>query len=236
MVLGTFDSRWGDLTIKDLRTPDLSDPLDVLPIQLHKHHGRKEWTTNGVTRRTIELVPNRPARTDARWQAWQLNLNIIRAAINSTAEVPLTAITIRESVLAEWHIARQQPPDLDLDDEGSPEGHALERLHLIRERDPKLRASKIYDTRRKLGHIRCEVCNFDFEQFYGRRGRDYIECHHKVALSLSGSTRTTLNDLALLCSNCHRMIHCTRPWITIEELRNLVSEHSNVMNGLSPVR
>ncbi|MDP6032209.1 MAG: HNH endonuclease [Alphaproteobacteria bacterium] len=34
--------------------------------------------------------------------------------------------------------------------------------------------------------------------------------------------RTKLSDLVLLCSNCHRMVHRKRPWLTVRELRELI--------------
>jgi predicted HNH restriction endonuclease len=31
-----------------------------------------------------------------------------------------------------------------------------------------------------------------------------------------------LDDLAIVCSNCHRMIHRTRPMMSVEEFRELL--------------
>jgi 5-methylcytosine-specific restriction protein A len=36
---------------------------------------------------------------------------------------------------------------------------------------------------------------------------------------LRPGTKTRLIDLALVCANCHRMLHRSRPWPTIAELR-----------------
>jgi predicted HNH restriction endonuclease len=91
------------------------------------------------------------------------------------------------------------------------------------ERDPKLRRNKIADAKRLGLPIACEVCSLDFGQVYGPHGLDYIECHHRVPLHVTGQTQTRLADLILLCSNCHRMIHRTRQWLTVEELRNLLA-------------
>ncbi|MBD4677824.1 HNH endonuclease, partial [Xanthomonas citri pv. citri] len=56
----------------------------------------------------------------------------------------------------------------------------------------------------------------------GEHGAGYIEVHHRVPLHVSGTVMTSLEDLALLCSNCHRMIHRRRPWLTVEQLNELV--------------
>jgi hypothetical protein len=115
------------------------------------------------------------------------------------------------------------PQRVDLDEgETFDEGRTLERRYLIRERDPHARRKKIAHVRQALGHVRCEACGFDFETAYGDRGRDYIECHHRNPLSVAGPSATALGDLALLCSNCHRVVHRVKPWLTVEELAALV--------------
>ena len=69
----------------------------------------------------------------------------------------------------------------------------------------------------------CECCGFDFEAAYGPRGSGFIECHHTVPLSRSEPGRTTKHgDLALVCANCHRMIHVRSPWLLISELKQLL--------------
>jgi HNH endonuclease len=56
------------------------------------------------------------------------------------------------------------------------------------------------------GKIKCECCEFDFVEAYGDLGDRFIECHHKIHLK-AGERITDLKDLALVCSNCHRMLH-----------------------------
>jgi 5-methylcytosine-specific restriction protein A len=65
-----------------------------------------------------------------------------------------------------------------------------------------------------------EACGFDFEKEYGERGKDIVDAHHTKPLSeLPKGRKTSASDLALLCANCHRVIHAARPWLTVEELR-----------------
>ncbi|WP_433917182.1 HNH endonuclease [Streptomyces sp. NBC_01744] len=54
-----------------------------------------------------------------------------------------------------------------------------------------------------------------------------MECHHVVPLHEAGEGQTKLSDLALICSNCHRIIHRRAPWPTPGELRNLIQETTN---------
>jgi predicted restriction endonuclease len=67
----------------------------------------------------------------------------------------------------------------------------------------------------------CQACGFDFEATYGKLGAGYIECHHIDPLSgRDGHNEpTNIHDLAVLCSNCHRMIHSKRPCLTIDEIK-----------------
>lgn len=71
--------------------------------------------------------------------------------------------------------------------------------------------------------LRCEVCKFSFFETYGEIGVGFIEAHHLKALSQSASDiKTTKNDIALVCSNCHRMLHRDNMSMTIDELRKKI--------------
>jgi 5-methylcytosine-specific restriction protein A len=101
----------------------------------------------------------------------------------------------------------------------APEGRLLTRLHRYRERDRDLVRLRKDKALREFGFLRCEVCEFDFAATYGERGYGFIECHHTRPLhTLQEGDKTRLQDLALLCANCHRMVHATRPWLSLEEL------------------
>lgn len=34
---------------------------------------------------------------------------------------------------------------------------------------------------------------------------------------------TKIEDIAIVCSNCHRMLHRKRPWLSINELKQLLT-------------
>ncbi len=89
------------------------------------------------------------------------------------------------------------------------EGAALRRLTIHRRREWKLREAKIAEAL-KRGRLRCDVpgCRFDFEKTYGSLGRGYAQVHHLRQLSdRDEDTPTSLADLAVVCANCHAMIH-----------------------------
>ena len=92
--------------------------------------------------------------------------------------------------------------------EGLPEGGKRLVLHWKIERSPELARRKKENVQRELGCLACECCGFDFASFYGPAGEGFIEVHHRRPLhTLTEVTVTTLEDLAVVCSNCHRMLH-----------------------------
>ncbi|MDG2535249.1 HNH endonuclease [Sphingomonas sp. HITSZ_GF] len=85
------------------------------------------------------------------------------------------------------------------------------------ERDPRLRAQAI-----RLHGAKCTACGFDFEAAYGEWGAGFCEVHHLSPLGKAENARLTnpLYDLAVVCANCHRMIHRRRGvTLSIAELR-----------------
>lgn len=107
--------------------------------------------------------------------------------------------------------------------EAAKEGGIVVREHAIRERDPRISKTKKARFKKKHGHLFCEACEFDFEETYGSFGEDYIECHHIRPLSsLKKEKKTTMDDLVLLCSNCHRMVHRKKEPLPISKLKKML--------------
>ena len=109
------------------------------------------------------------------------------------------------------------------DEDGVAEGKILYRLHRRRERNPSKSKEKKRKAFAENGRLVCEVCSFDFVSVYGQHGEGFIESHHKVPISEPNRGKTKLSDLALVCANCHRMLHRGKPWPTVEELKNLMA-------------
>jgi hypothetical protein len=95
--------------------------------------------------------------------------------------------------------------------------HAFEgkvRLQFIkhRKREACLRREKLREVLSKNnGRLVCEVpkCNFDFMKRYGQLGAGYAQVHHKKPLGAAPQKGqlTSLKELAVVCANCHAMIH-----------------------------
>lgn len=156
-------------------------------------------------------------------RATQIHAEVLKDFLARPAEMAEAAQRIRQGLTA--GAFQDLPPETEGEDDFSAlEGRLLLGRHRSRERNKGLRKKKI-DTVLRQGHqLACEACGFDFERVYGDRGRGYIECHHVVPLHEAGEGRTKLSDLALICANCHRMIHRRAPWPTPEELRASIEQ------------
>ena len=104
-----------------------------------------------------------------------------------------------------------------------PEGKEQYKLHKKKERNRtlvKLAKERYLQINKKLS---CQVCNFSFVEQYGQLGEGFIEAHHTYPISLlKEETKTKLEDLVFVCSNCHRMLHLKRPWLELDELKKLL--------------
>lgn len=105
------------------------------------------------------------------------------------------------------------PPSDDPDEELSAfEGAESNAFVKHRKRERKLRIAKLSQVLRENdGHLACEVpgCGFDFVRTYGALGFAFAHVHHLKPLRdapSSGAPRK-LSDLAIVCANCHAMIH-----------------------------
>jgi len=110
-----------------------------------------------------------------------------------------------------------------LEDEEFPEGKSLTRLHRYKERHTEAAKKKKSKVLSEKGVLVCEICGFDFEKVYGQLGNGFAECHHLIPVSsLEQGHLTRFEDLAIVCSNCHSMLHRSRPMLSIVELRELI--------------
>ncbi|WP_198173028.1 HNH endonuclease [Hymenobacter ginkgonis] len=189
-------------------------PTRLNPEDLNKH-------PDYLARVRQELVPNRPPRypfssygplirvtqgqyltrcTAHLYQVLQDALGVERTALDGPS-LPATTTTTR------------RPTEYQ-------EGQRKLREAYFFTRNPRLAAEA-----KRLHHYTCEVCGFNFEQHYGALGQDFAECHHKNPLAerpeelwAQGLT-TSLDEVAVVCANCHRMLHRQRPALSVEALR-----------------
>ncbi|MBI3973409.1 MAG: HNH endonuclease [Chloroflexi bacterium] len=98
------------------------------------------------------------------------------------------------------------------------------RLHLQHDRNKTVVALAKMRAKQRDPALPCEVCDFSFVRTYGERGEQYIEGHHRRPIAtLKEGAQTRAEDIALVCSNCHRMLHRDERLLSVEELREIVA-------------
>ena len=139
------------------------------------------------------------------YTAAELPSDLILAEHLNTAIAAYRALTFRGGL----------DPSIEAEEEGeahSPGASLVERrrykMHRRIERNP--RAAK---EAKKHHGLRCQACTLQFDERYGDLGRGFIEAHHLRPISSleegSPTSYDVAEDFAVLCSNCHRMIHKT---------------------------
>lgn len=212
--------RCGLLDDTDPRTIELSEVLNSLPIHTERPDEERFRNPNGVALKLANfaaLDPDYPGAGMSR--GGRRDAEVWDRFRNKPGELAAVARALRDGAAGPDSF----PAVSEEDEDEVAEGRLLYRRHRARERNRTLVAKKKAAALAK-GTLSCEVCGFDFENTYGPLGNGFIECHHKQPLSLSGSTSTRLGDLALLCSNCHRMAHRGKPWPSVLELARIVRQ------------
>ncbi|WP_083977601.1 HNH endonuclease [Kitasatospora azatica] len=206
---------------KDPRVIELSRHLRSLPVhpaEIRREDFRNE---NSVGHKTYDFATAyHPDRATKKGGAGVLK--VLQEFLARPAEMAQAARRLRDGIEAGSLLDLPSVSEEDLEEFSAIEGRLLLRRHFARERNRTLRTKKIDQVRRRQEALACESCGFDFEKQYGERGRGYIECHHVVPLHEAGEERVRLDDLALICANCHRMIHRRAPWLTPSQLKDVI--------------
>lgn len=211
---------WRALPAENPQVIELSALLQRM--SLHPQGARRPdfRNPNGVGRKTADIATHHPGYTGRPTHGNALDEQVMARFIAEPDVMHALALSVRNSLTG------GEPPDfpreVGYDGESEMEGRYLLRWHAYRERNPALRRRKIDSVMARGDSLTCEVCEFDFARTYGDRGRGYIECHHVEPLHVGGERPRSIRELALLCSNCHRMIHTKPPWPTPAELRELI--------------
>jgi 5-methylcytosine-specific restriction enzyme A len=214
---------WKQLAEDDPQVAELSGLLQKMDIHPPEVRGDKFRNTNGVVRKTADIATARPDYQGIKTNGGRRTEEVVTEFITRPDTMHALAASLRSSLAAEE--LPDLPRETGYENESEMEGRYLLRLHTYQERSSSLRRKKIA-ARAQTGSLACEVCQFDFAKVYGDRGTGYIECHHVVPLHVGGAKERSLDDLALLCSNCHRMIHTKPPWPTPAELRELIERQA----------
>lgn len=177
----------------------------------HVDSGRRGWWIGDQPK----PLPERDARVLEEWGA-RTNSELW-AAVRHFVDLEVGALPA--SVLGDLQA------ESDEDDERvsvGREGNTKVVVSRRRERSPRLRAAAL-----QIHGYACQVCGFCFEEVYGKWGRDFAEVHHMQELSTApaeGLEVDPARDLAVVCSNCHRMIHRkAERALPLDELRDIIA-------------
>lgn len=218
-----FDDERGSIDTNNPKVIELSSVLNSLPLFTDRPDADRFRNPNGVSLKLSNFLAIDPAyhgkgmnsysRLDEEmFNKFVGNKQQLRAIANEIRSVSKNATLIKELYKVE--------DDEITKDDGVVEGQIMYKLHKIIERDYSIIFKKKKHILARDGYLDCEACTFNFERFYGPFGKGYIECHHRMPLfKIKAETKTTLEDLALVCSNCHRMLHKSIDTLTVEDLK-----------------
>jgi 5-methylcytosine-specific restriction protein A len=197
--------------ITDLRNAHGAAARDILVSHASLYRSQIYPIPPRFSLRSIDLATTSPSTRSAFYESGN-----ICATYYSQGEVPVDDVLISDYSLLlslyERLIQRQnlESAAVQLGEMGSQQDRFIEdlanlRMHERIDRNPKLSAK----VKSILGYT-CQACGFDFSRVYGPLGVGFIEAHHLVPLSQLKDQVISLDpskDFAVLCSNCHSMIH-----------------------------
>ena len=160
--------------------------------------------------REIDLAPDSPSNDTAFYEAGNICATYYSLeSVPSDSElisdlrgmVQLYRQLVHAEVSADTALDNEDdsPPDLEYEDA------SRFRMHKRIERNAAL-TRKV----KKLRGLSCEICGVNFKKRYGSIGEGYIEAHHLRPLASLNGAKVAMNpetDFAVLCANCHRMVH-----------------------------
>ncbi len=224
-----FSSNRGPIDKKNPNIIELSKTLNSLPLFFNKPDEEKFRNPNGVTYKLSNFLTFDKTYTGkGMTHGSKLDEELFNEYVNKKKQLESIASEIKTIVKDDELRARISTIEDDdqTQNDSVEEGQVLYKLHKLRERDPKIVKQKKDQAVSSHGKLTCEGCLFVFEEFYGDIGRGFIECHHLTPLSsFKAATRTTLDDLSLVCSNCHRMLHKKIDTLSLQDLKMMIKYH-----------
>ncbi len=149
---------------------------------------------------------------------------------------------IKAKFVSDFHITRQELQELFTDSESDskelfeytrrtprvtpPKAHtAMTKEESFVEGEKRavqttVRNAKLRVAAKKRWGLHCYCCGFDFGQFYGSTAQDFAIIHHLDDFrSNTGKRSTKVEDVRVVCANCHYVIHLSSPPLDIDKLR-----------------
>ncbi|MCC8173648.1 MAG: HNH endonuclease [Odoribacter sp.] len=220
-----FDKDIGVMSSSNPKIIELSDTLNRLP----QNKGQRELNPkfrnpNGVQLKLSNFKAIDPSYSGTGMSSYSReDERVFNEFYLNRERLKKTARRIRTLISDDIYSLKVAKIEDDWDaDDNHSEGGVLYKLHKYRERNRKIVKKKKEQALTKYGILQCETCGLIFKNKYELERNEYIECHHIVPLHESDVKRKTkLEDLILICSNCHVMIHRNKIY-DIEEFKSHV--------------
>ncbi len=198
--------------VTEVRNQYRASAKDVLAVSAMDFRARLGEVPKGFSGDSIDLRPSTPENNSAYYEKGNI-CAVYYDPSNLASEDALVEDLI--AILGAYSAISDAAPDLrspavegdePLTGDEFDEDHTRFKAHRRIERNP------IVSKRVKAAQgFVCRACGFDFRIAYpGVADNQFIEAHHLVPISqLKGQKlrRDPIRDFAVLCSNCHRMIH-----------------------------
>ncbi|MCC8953134.1 HNH endonuclease [Bradyrhizobium sp. Pear77] len=190
----------------------------------HPHEYRPDRTLEMDDANVDDLVTTLARLNDTSLIRDQNGRVLVRSAAPERVAPPRRAESTNDSISPSSSVDNTLPnvpmrgvEPLDELDIETPEDHGLEGVMKLkytchRQRERALRDKKIKAALLEGGgRLRCQVprCGFDFLEKYGELGKEFAHVHHlePIASYPEDGRKVEFDELAIVCPNCHAMIH-----------------------------
>lgn len=121
----------------------------------------------------------------------------------------------------EWEQLAQQLPTADDFEPHAIEGMVTETIRYSRGRSGALRKQAL-----EVANGVCAACGIDYKKVLKGKGVRVLQVHHIKQLASTDAPRVTkLGDLAVVCANCHMLIHSNpNIAISVERLKKSIEQ------------
>ncbi|MCP9751309.1 HNH endonuclease [Ferruginibacter sp. HRS2-29] len=221
-----FSPNRGSIDKKNPKVIEVSKIINKLPIFSIRPDAEKFRNANGVTMKLSNFLKFDETYTGKGMKnTSKLDEEVFKEFVDQRDKLHSIASEIRKVALDENIKLKiyQIEDDEETINDSVMEGQVLYKLHKVRERDKKIVQEKKKQSMID-GKLYCEACEFEYQSKYGELGTGFIECHHKMPLfNIQISRKTRLDDLALVCADCHRMLHRRIDTLSIENLKYILN-------------
>lgn len=211
--------------VTDVKLKYASKAKDALRARAIDFRARLGPSSKTFPLEKIDLRPASQSSLSADYEAGNVIAKLYDAVDLSDEQ---TIIEDLLQMLALYRKLTTSDPDLDSaaiedDEQGNKfdEDHTKLSYHKRIERNPNVSRA----VKKAQGYV-CKACGFDFRAMYpGVEQNEYIEAHHLIPISqLKGQkvSRDPVTDFAVLCANCHRMIHRCASTSDLEAFKALI--------------